>query len=117
MIRLKKDQICEVLVGFLRSFCKVGFLQKFGKDQERQRRIYLTRPSNLTYEKYIFSNYMQVLRFVQDMLDKHSTFEEDMELLRRGESDDQEPISFELRMAVIYRSEKKKILRSQINLI
>ena len=41
-----------------------------------------------------------------------------MEMLERGEpGNPNPPISFELRMAVVYRSEKKKIIRSQINLI
>ena len=41
-----------------------------------------------------------------------------MELLSRGEpGNDLPPISFELRMAVVYRAEKKKILRSQVNLV
>ena len=41
-----------------------------------------------------------------------------MELLQRGEPGSDKPrIPFELRMAVVYRSEKKKILISQINMI
>ena len=39
-------------------------------------------------------------------------------MLQSGEpGSSKPPISFEFRMAVVYRSEKKKILRSQINLI
>ena len=39
-------------------------------------------------------------------------------MLKSGEpGNDQPPISFEYRMAIVYRSEKKKILRSQINLV
>ena len=39
-------------------------------------------------------------------------------MLERGEpGNPNPPISFELRMAVVYRSEKKIIIRSQINLI
>lgn len=41
-----------------------------------------------------------------------------MELLQSGEPGcDLPPISFEYRMAIVYRSEKKKIIRSQMNLI
>ena len=41
-----------------------------------------------------------------------------MEMLQRGEPGNSKPrIPFELRMAVVYRSEKKKIIISQINLI
>ena len=46
-----------------------------------------------------------------------ATLETDLSLLGRGEPGNNEvPISFQLRMAVVYRSEKKKILLSQINL-
>ena len=39
-------------------------------------------------------------------------------MLKNGEpGDTKPPISFEMRMAVVYRLEKKKIFRSQINLI
>ena len=56
------------MVGFLRSFCKVSFLAKFKKEDDSmpQRRIFLTRPTNLHYEKYVFSHYLQIVRFVQD---------------------------------------------------
>ena len=78
----------------------------------------MTRPVNLFYERYVFTHYLQILNFVQAQLDKGATLEQDMELLRRGEpGSDLAPIHFELRMAVIYRAEKKKILRSQINLV
>ena len=46
-----------------------------------------------------------------------ASLETDLALLRRGEPGNNEvPITFQHRMAVIYRSEKKKILLSQINL-
>ena len=51
-------------------------------------------------------------------LNRVATLEEDLALLKRGEPGHPgEPIGFELRMAVVYRSEKKKIMHSQINLI
>lgn len=82
------------------------------------KRILLTRPTNLFYERYIFSFYLQVLNYVADELNKVATLEEDFELLDRGEpGNPHPPIEFEMRMAVVYRSEKKKIIRSQINLI
>ena len=81
-------------------------------------RILLTRPTNLYYERFVFTFYLNILRFVQDQLNRVATLEEDLELLERGEpGNSKEPIDFEFRMAVVYRAEKKKILRSQINLI
>ncbi len=44
-----------------------------------------------------------------------STLEEDLELLKG--KPDSEPLSWTMRMAVVYRSEKKKIIRSQLNII
>lgn len=82
------------------------------------KRILLTRPTNLFYEQYIFSFYLQVLKYVMDQLNNVATLEQDFELLDRGEPGNPlPPISFEMRMAVVYRAEKKKIIRSQINLI
>ena len=50
-------------------------------------------------------------------MSRTATLETDLALLKRGEPGNNEvPISFQLRMAVVYRSEKKKILLSQINL-
>ena len=60
---------------------------------------------------------MQIVQFILDQLNKVATLAEDRALLKRGEQDELEPISFELRMAVVYRAEKKKILQSQVNLI
>ena len=55
---------------------------------------------------------------MHDRLNSYCSLEEDLELLKSGEpGNPQPPISFELRMAVVYRAEKKKIMRSQINLI
>ena len=82
------------------------------------KRILLTRPTNLFYEQYVFNFYLQVLQYISDQQNKVTTLEEDLELLERGEpGNPNPPISFELRMAVTYRAEKKKIIRSQINLI
>ena len=55
---------------------------------------------------------------LENELSKRSTLEQDVELLKRGDpSHPGQPIHFELRMAVVYRAEKKKILRSQLHLL
>ena len=48
-------------------------------------------------------------------MNKLSTLEEDLELLKDKPGKPQ--LNFQYRMAVVYRSEKKKILRSQLNII
>ncbi len=65
----------------------------------------------MIFELYVFTYDLHILRFVQSEQSKVSTLEEDMALLR------DEAIEFEMRMAVTYRSERKKILRSQIALV
>lgn len=87
-VRLKRDQICEVMLAFLRSACKKSFFNiNAAKPDEKQPqpRILLTRPTNLYFEKYVFTFYLNILRFVQDQLDRVATLEEDLELLERGE--------------------------------
>ena len=119
-VRLKKDQICDVMTGFLRSTCKKSFftLQHAKGQAMFSNRILLTRPQNLKYEQFIFDYYLQILKFIQDQLNRVGTLEQDLEILKSGEPGSANPsISFELRMAVVYRSEKKKILRSQINVV
>ena len=78
-------------------------------------KILLTRPTNLFFEMYVFNYYQQVLVHINDQMNKVSSLEDDLELLR--EAPDKKPISWTFRMAVVYRSEKKKILRSQLNII
>lgn len=124
-VRLKKDQINEVMIAFLRSICKKGFFARQTKQDlltgvktHFSRRILLTRPSILTYELYVFDYYLKVCTFLQDQFARVATLEQDLELLNRGEPGHPgQPIDFEFRMAVVYRAEKKKILRSQIILV
>jgi len=59
--------------------------------------------------------YEQILDFLSKNLEKTSTLEKDKELLLQAPGTPK--ISWEIRMAVVYRSEKKKILRNQIHLI
>ena len=74
------------------------------------KKILMTRPTNLFFEMYVFNYYQQALVYIQDVMNKVSTLEDDLELLR--EAPNKKPISWMFRMAVIYRSEKKKILQS-----
>ena len=70
----------------------------------------MTRPTNLFFEMYVFNYYQQALVYIQDVMNKVSSLEDDLELLK--EAPNKKPISWTFRMAVIYRSEKKKILQS-----
>ena len=79
------------------------------------KKILMTKPTNLFYEMYVFNFYEQTLIYLQTELNKVTTLEEDLELLE--DKPDQQPLNWMTRMAVVYRSEKKKILRSQLNII
>jgi len=59
--------------------------------------------------------YEQILDFLSKNLEKASTLEKDKELLFQAPGTPK--ISWEIKMAVVYRAEKKKILRNQIHLI
>ncbi len=67
-VRLKKDQICDVMLAFLRSCCKNPFFaeQKARNLEVSKKRILLTRPTNLYYERFVFVYYLQILNFIQD---------------------------------------------------
>ena len=71
-IRMKKDQINEVMIAFLRSVCKKNFfdrqLQKdiaSGNKTHYNREILLTRPSILAFELYVFDYYLKIVNFIQ----------------------------------------------------
>ena len=86
-IRFKTNQINEVFVAYLRTICKKSFFASLGEEnkalgEERAKRILMTMPTNLYYEKYVFTCYETVLTFIQDQLNKVATLEEDLALLR-----------------------------------
>ena len=60
----------------------------------------------------MFTKYLLVLNYLRDNLYKLSTLEKDQELLSS-----KEPMCWMYRMAIVYRSEKKLILQSQIHII
>lgn len=71
-IRLKRDQICEVLLSFLRSFCKKSFLVlQIKKDakagnlkSDYTRRVLITRPTILAFEQYVMTFYLQICTYI-----------------------------------------------------
>ena len=83
LIRLKRDQICDVLLGFLRANCKARFLMrqhKVAKGGETSkakfsRRVLLTRPTNLPYELMVMTYYLQICTYIQSQMNVVSTLE------------------------------------------
>ena len=74
----------------------------------------LTKPKDLDYEIFIFEKYLGLMNHLKDIKEKHRSLEEDLALL-----DDLfiDGITYEHRFAVRYRAEKKKIIRSNIDLV
>jgi hypothetical protein len=77
--------------------------------QQLSKKVLLTRPMILEYEIYVFKFYLEILNFVKATMTRNkSTLEEDLDLLEEGP--DRPVMGFTLRMAIMYRSEKKKII-------
>ena len=66
----------------------------------------------MKFEIHVFSQYLLVLNYLRDNLYKMSTLEKDLELLASKSE-----MCWMYRMAIVYRSEKKLILQSQIHII
>ena len=73
--------------------------------------VMLSTPSDLLYEKYIFETYLAILNIVYTKMTSETTLEDDLNLLKTDN------LSWDMAMAVTYRSEKKKIIRSQMNIV
>lgn len=70
----------------------------------------LTRPRDLFFEVFVFSMYLKVLEYVKVGMEMKTTLEKDLELLKTD-------LDWKLRMVIVYRVERKKIIRSQLRLI
>lgn len=110
MFRFKRDILNEKFMAYLRCVLKYAYFgdSKDESTQEAMKSILLTRPAKIFYEKYVFEQKLQVLNYILTRLEFKSTLEQDLKLL----APDAPPINFELRMAIFYRAEKKKIIRN-----
>jgi len=70
----------------------------------------LTKPVNIYYERYCVTYYLQILEFLRANLEKHVTLEDDVETLKQKPGSPK--ISWGMQMAILYRLEKKKIVRN-----
>lgn len=70
----------------------------------------LSRPTNVLVELSVIKMYRSILLYVQSQLEEDTTLEQDLDLLKvEG--------NFYRKMAIVYRSERKKIVRNQLSLI
>ena len=70
----------------------------------------LTRPRDLFFEVFVFSMYLKVLEYVKVGMEMKTTLEKDLQLLKTD-------LDWKLKMVIVYRVERKKIIRSQLRLI
>lgn len=77
----------------------------------------LTKPKDIDYEIFIFNKYLGLMTHVLAKKEKRSgtTVEVDLLALREDGKGDLH-LGYMRRMAIVYRAEKKKILRSNIDL-
>ena len=75
-----------MLAAYLRSRNK----QKFFKVNERRNvmqnifmmpEVLISRPTNIEYEKYVFQEYMEILKIIQTELNKKSSLDDDHEII------------------------------------
>ena len=75
--------------------------------------VLLTKPKDLDYEFFIFTKYLGLIRHILAQKERRTgTLEEDLELLKQSSDE----LGYMKRMATVYRCEKKKILRTNIDL-
>ena len=108
-IKLKPNQLNEALISYLRIMIKEEYFNInrgiTGKG------ILISQPVDLYYEVHCLEKYQEMLEVVFTQLQTMSTLDQDMAML----SDPS--VSDNTRMAIVYRSERKKILDNQIKLI
>lgn len=107
-IRLKNNQLNELMMSYLRSVLKNSYFKGNVHSQDYQS-ILLTRPKSIAYEKHCLSLYEDIVGFVLANLEKAASLEDDLETLKRWE---EKNLSWTNRMCLTYRANKKIILRN-----
>ena len=100
---------------YLRSLLKEVYLRQ---KRIKKGKLLLTRIVDLEFERKCLDRYLQVITYQTHQLEKGTTLEADQELLS-GETELAKEVNLtsEQKFCVVYRSERKKILRSQKELV
>ena len=69
--------------------------------------VMISTPSDLEYEQYIFEKYLGILILIDAKINSETTIEDDEKMLSLDE------LSWQVRMCVTYRLEKKRYLESE----
>ena len=109
-LNLSKPYFIIIFVALL-AYLRTVFKSYYSKNHNPKVSVLLTKPKDVDYEIFILKRYRG---FCQHMLNKKEgktgKLEEDLILLKTNE------INWMRRMSVVYRSEKKKILHTNIDL-
>ena len=98
------------LLGYLRTIFKTYFL----RERKPGVSVLLTKPKDLDYEIFIMQKYQEFCKHLLSKKESRTgTLEEDLTLVKNWQ---ELGLSFPRKMAVVYRSEKKKILHTNIDL-
>ncbi len=83
---------------------------EYQKKHNKQLNILLTKPKDLDFEILVFTKYWELMKTTLAKRESSSTLEQDLALL------DDKSIPYTRMFGILYRAEKKKILKSQIDL-
>lgn len=108
-IKLKSNQLNEALISYLRIMIKEEYFNI--NRGTKGKGILISQPVDLHYEIHCLEKYLEMMEVVLNQLQTMSTLDQDISLLNDPS------VLGSTRMAIVYRSERKKILDSQIKLI
>ena len=74
-MRLKKDQLNELLMSYLRTFLKPNFFK--GQKERSNNSIMLTKPVNLLFERYVMKFYHSILTLLKTKDEQITTLAQD----------------------------------------
>ena len=119
-ILLKKDLLSGELLAYLRALCKQSI---YKSDEQKVKQpnamqgvflhpdVLLSKPTDLVFEQYVFEQYFGILIILDTRMNSVTTFEEDLKLLESGD------LNWQMQMSVTYRSLKKQLIKSQLNIV
>ena len=127
-IRFKRYHFNEILMSYIRS-C---FREAWSKDQfgtkVKYSELLLSRVANLEFEKKCLERYEEIVFLVMKKLEHTTTLEADLDMLGdSATSDANDEVLAEVKktlslspnqyFAVVYRSEQKKTIRAQLEIV
>ena len=77
-IYLKRDQLNEVLLCYLRQVLKEEFFPKKGPEYKS---ILITKPTHLEFEIYCLEKYVAIMKQLMDQKEKITSLEGDLDML------------------------------------